>query len=370
MGKYYPTMVDFKAKKLLIGLLLVLFINCNKNPLGADELSGRGIGNPQFLTTIVDSFATCYTAPGQGKSLNLVLGKNQEYESRILLNFTYPDTISEDMQDIRMTLYKRNFPREDTVELNLHLVTTGWGEYYTTWFLADQELKWYHEGGDYEPAPLISKIAAGDSVTIRFTRDQLNMMKGKMGIILIPTTEGFTTFYSREGRKPIRLTYKKGDQRYDIPLISDAHIIKDWLPEPENKIWIGAGIPFRSFLYFSAFDTIVFNKKIIYSQLRMKKLFATSQRETIEIVIRPLTESFRGFASQSGSILSSKKFSLTDSIYEVDIINLLQHIANNPDSNFGFFLMTNPEDYDISRFEIKTDTIEIEMGYISPPQAR
>jgi len=357
-------------KTALSAAIVILALSCNKNPLGEDELARRGAGSPEFLTVRIDSFETCYTAPGQGKSLNLVLGRDQEYESRILLDFSYPDTISSDMEDIRLTLYKRKFPRDDTFEFNLHVVTTAWAEDNATWTLADAGLQWYRKGGDYETNPLVSKIAAGDSVVIRFTRDQLETMKTGPGLILVPSGQGFTTFYSREGAKPVRLTYKKGDDRLDIPLSGDAHIIVDSLPEPFRKLWLGAGIPFRPFLRFSGADTLLRGKKIVYGLLRISKSFARSQRDTIDVTIHPLFEAYRGFDTKHGSALVNANVALDDSIFKVDVINLLQYIAYHADSNYGFFMKTSPDNYDITRVEFRTDTIEIEVGYISPPEVR
>lgn len=354
----------------LIALAVVVILSCNKNPLGEDELADRGVSNPLFLSVSVDSLETSYTAPAQGTSLNLILGRDQEYESRVLLNFSYPDTISTDMHDIRLTMYKRKVARDDTFEFNIHVVTTGWSEDGATWALADQGSQWYRKGGDYESSVLVSKIAAGDSIVIPFTREQLITMQGGQGIILIPTQDGLTTFYSREGNKPVRLTYKKGDDRYDMPLSGDAHIINDSLPEPYRKLWLGSGIPFRPFLHFSAADTVLEGKKIIYGILRLKRGFARSQRDTVDITINALTEPYRGFDTKFTSALVSTKFSLQDSIYDIDVIRLIQRIAYRADSNYGFFIMTSPENYDISRFEFKTDSIAVEVGYITPPRVR
>ncbi len=357
-------------RKFIPGLLLlVLFLYCNKNPLGEEELSSRGISSPSFMTVVIDSLETCYTAPGQGKSLNVILGRNHEYESRILLKFLFPDTISASAQDIRLVLYKRQHMQADPIEFNLHLVTTIWGEENVSWSLADQGVKWYKEGGDYETSPMLSKTATGDSVIIRFTLSQLEQIKISEGVILIPIQDGFTVFYSQEGGKPARLTYKIDNQQYNIPLNGDAHIVNDSLPEPFNKIWLGAGIPFRAFMYLPS-DTAIFNKKIIYGQLRMNKIFATSLRETMDIVIRSLTEPYKGFDTKFGSLLGSENVALDDSICEIDVINILQRIADKPDSNFGFFVMTNPENYDISRYEIDPTSISLEIGYIRPPQTR
>lgn len=222
---------------------------CNKNPLGEDELSERGIIDPIFLKLAVDSFETCYTAPSQGKSLNLVLGRNRDYESRILLKFSFPDSFPSDIEDIRMTLYKRKTMRDDTLEFNIYLLTSAWTEYYTTWQLSDESMRWLRPGGDFDPTPVLSKIASGDSVDVRFTKDQLNLVKNSEGIILLPLRDGFNTFQSREAQQRVRLTYKSGNQRVDVPLAADVHIINDSLPEPYRKIWIGSGIPFRAFCY-------------------------------------------------------------------------------------------------------------------------
>ncbi len=349
---------------------LLAFLSCNKNPLGEDELGNRGVGDPEFFTTSIDSFETSFIAQPQGKSLNLVLGRNPEYESRILLNFLYPDTISEEFQDIRITLYKRKFSKDDTIEFNLHIVTSSWSEDYATWDMADQSIRWNQAGGDYEPTPILTKSNTGDSVVIRFTRDQLLALKNGAGIILIPTRSGFTTFYSREGGKSLRFTYKKGDDRYDIPLSGDAHIIKTHLAlPPYGKVWIGGGFPFRVFFYLPT-DTALINKKIIYSQLQMNKLFAFSLRDTVEVVARALTEPYRGFDTKFTSILNSGKFTSADSQYKMDIVNIIQRIAHRPDSNFGFFLTINPENYDISRFEIRPESVQIEIGYLNPPGIR
>ncbi len=357
-------------KTALLTAVVILALSCNKSPLGEDELAQRGTGSPEFVIARIDSFETCYIAPGQGTSLNLVLGRDQEYQSRILLNFSYPDTVSSDMEDIRLTLYKRKFPRDDTFEFNLHVLTTAWAEDNATWRLADAGLQWYRPGGDYETDPLVSKSAVGDSVVIRFTRDNLETMKAGQGVILVPSGPGFTTFYSREGAKPVRLTYKKGDDRLDIPLSGDAHIIVDSLPEPFRKLWLGAGIPFRPFLRFSGTDTLLRDKKIVYGLLRISKSFARSQRDTIDITLHPLFEAYRGFDTKHGSALVNAKVALGDSSYELDVINLLQYMAYHADSNYGFFLKTSPDNYDITRLEFRTDPIEIEVGYISPPEVR
>lgn len=356
---------------ICISVYLGLFLHngCNKLPIGGDELKVRGDFKPDTLSlNLYSSFTEIKNIP-LGTSQNLIAGKNDDYESRILLRFSFPDTAYSGLDEIKLILYRNTTFRRDTIGIAVHLLTSDFTESEVTWFKRANAEFWQTPGGDFESDSLRFYEVRGDSFIVWFNYIDLNKIRNAKGMILIPKTDGFCFFYSREGGQAPSFKLIKNNSVTTIPLTADCHIMK--LDNPPNywDSWLGSGVAFRNFVEFN-FDSLLAGMMAVYGELTFKKESHFTFRDSIEIGVRYLTKPFSGFDTEQSPLIALKKFAASDSIFTLDIVEYIQRIIEYPDSNFGICIHLSPENYDIASFKLIGGSHKLKVGYIKPPEER
>jgi hypothetical protein len=359
-------------KKFLL-LVLLFFVHCNKLPIGEDELKTRGDFDARFAELrLLNSLTEFNKYFNLGGSANLVVGMNSEYESRILLKFDFPDSSYQGLDDIKLILHCNNKFERDTIRFSIHLLEQKFTEYETNWFLRTSTEWWTVEGGDFENDSIRFGEIKHDSLLVRFNYIELDRIISSSGLIIIPQDPGFAYFYSKEGGVTGEFQLIKNEVVVSVPLVADCHIVTG--PEPSAMDnWLGTGMVYRYYVKFD-FDSTLLDKKAIYGQLTFKSQKSFSMIDSFEIGIKELLEPLYpdpdGFETPIGSFVALSRFSVNDTLFDLDIVRHIQRIIEYPDSNFGLFILLSPENYDISRFNVVRNSPSLNVGYIPPPKER
>jgi len=350
-------------------LLLLLFIWCNKLPIGEEELGGRGIFDAEEIELIRYLTLTEYDEfPEHGSSSNLVVGKNSDYESRILLRFDFPDTTFQGLDDIRLVLRRNTEFYRDTLQFSIHLLKAEFQEYKANWYQRTEEYGWEVGGGDFEVDSLRSGEVIEDSLVVKFNYVDLGKIQSADGMIIIAQDSGFVYFSSREGSSAPQFLLEKNDVVTSIPVEADCHIVTG--PEPFYiESWLGSGMPYRNYAKF-LFDSLLIGKKAIYAELTFEVEDYFVMRDSIQIGVKELLEPLEDFDTPIGSFIALEKFAVDETLFSLDIVRHVQRMIEYPDSNFGFFIILSPENYDIANLKIIHGSHHLRVGFISPPQER
>lgn len=354
---------------IFLNLIIILLFNCNKLPLGEDELEVRGGFATDTLRLEIFVSSTEFKNIPVGTSQNLVLGKNDIYESRILLKFNFPDTTYSGLDEIKLTLYRNTLFRFDTISIGIYLLNSDFTEGEATWYEKSNTEPWQNPGGDFEIDSLRFCKVNGDSLIVWFNYIDLSKIMNSKGLILIPHSDGFCFFHSREGGKAPTFKVVKNGVVNGIPLGSDCHIIKADTTPNYWEDWLGSGVVYRNYVKFN-YDTTLDSSKAIFGELTFDLEHYFSYRDSVEIGVKYLIKPFTGFDSELGPQIALKKFSLKDSKFSLDIVRYIQRIIDHPDSNFGFFIYLSPENYDITNIKLIKGSHNLKVGFIRPPQER
>lgn len=354
-------------KKYVIFVAFILF--CNNLPIGEGELDLRGNFDSHEVTLVrFNSLTESDIHTFLGGSSNLVLGRNTDFESRVLLKFNFSDTTYEGLDEIKMILKRNDKFDKDTLTFGVYLLEGEFDEYKANWFQRQEGEGWEDEGGDYQLDSLRRVTITGDSVVIAFNYIELSKIQDAPGLILIPEGDGFVYFYSRQSGSPPQFTLKKNEDVIPINLLADCHILTGPVPFYAED-WIGSGIPCRNYVKFN-FDTLLTDKRAIYAELSFEPEHRFAMRDTIEIGVRELLEPIEDFNTVIGPLISLKRIAVDDTLYSLDVVKHIQRIIESPDSNFGFFIVISPENYDISQIKFIRNSHTLHVGYIIPPEER
>ncbi|MBA7549354.1 hypothetical protein ES705_41834 [subsurface metagenome] len=355
--------------KKSILLILLFFIYCNELPIGEDEIGLRGdfdaydIELPVFNTFTEYNKYACL-----GGSRNLIVGKNQEYESRILLKFDFPDSTYQGLDEIKLILKRNDNFHRDTINFSIHLVNVDFEENGANWYQRTNSEWWENEGGDFQEDSIRAGEIAGDSLIIEFNYIELEEIMAADGMIMIPEDTGFVYFYSDEGGNAPQFIIEKNEVVSPIPLDVDCHIVTGTEPFFTDD-WIGSGMPYRNYAKF-VLDSVLIDKKAVYADLTFEREDYFVMRDSIEIVIRELLEPIDDFNTTTGPLIALEKFAAGDTLFSIDIAKHIQRIIEYPDSNFGIFIIFSPENYDIANLKIISGSHNLRVGYIAPPEER
>ncbi len=350
-------------------LLLLFFICCNKLPIGEEELGERGIFDAEEIELVCHVTLTEYDMfPQLGGSHNLIVGKNDDYESRILLKFDFPDSSFEGLDEIKLVMRRNDDFHKDTIEFSIHLLKAEFDEDEANWYRRTEEDGWEAAGGDFEEDSIRSGEIVGDSLVVMFNYIELEKIQSSDGMIMITEDDGFVYFYSREGGSAPQFILVKNEVVTSIPIKADCHIVTG--PEPFYiESWLGSGIPYRNYAKF-LFDSLLIGKRAIYAELSFEVEDYFVMRDTIEIGVKELLEPIDDFDTPTGSFITLKRLAVDDTLFSLDIVRHIQRMIEYPDSNFGFFIMLSPENYDIANLKIVNHSHQLKVGYISPPEER
>jgi hypothetical protein len=352
-------------------------LKCDRTPVGFDEL-GRDISEPIF-NNFRPANHFCYGKyVALGSANYMVLGKNSEYESRILLQFPIDTVTTTGITGIKLVLYPKRF---HNINFTLHLIKkeSEWAENTTTWNRAYEGQPWITDGGDYHVPDFASATLTADSCIIPIDTVMLDSLQNHSnGIILIPsnTTDSFATINSKNiSSKLPRLVFEYSSTKRNFTPSQDCHIINaiNVAPQPYIDYWVGAGYPFRTILRFNL-DTIPSHVTIAYAELVLPIQSQYSLSDSIDVgtwqVLDTIYNSFTPVASNIW--VSATRIVSTDTMVIFDIRKAVQFWITKPDSNFGIQISGYPENFEINRIKFKTGNIGpyLKIGYILPPKGR
>ncbi len=355
--------------KRYIFLIAILFICCNELPIGEEQFDIRGDFVAQELELPLHNTLTELNSyQNLGSSINLIVGKNADYESRILLEFDFADTSYQGLDEIKLILQTNTNFDNDTIKVSIHLLDDDFDESEANWFKRNNNDWWNNAGGDFSSDSLRMVETKGDSLVITFNYIELEEIINAKGMIIIPVDSGFSYFHSQESGRSPRFLLVKNDVVTSIQLNDDCHILTG--PEPfYTESWIGSGIPFYNYAKF-VFDSTLIDKKAVYAQLSFAPEHHFIMRDSLQIGVRQLLEPLDDFNTETSGLIALESFSADDTLFEIDIVQHIQHIIEHPDSNFGLFIILYPEEYDIANYKIINGSHTLKVGYIDPPQGR
>jgi hypothetical protein len=199
-------------------------------------------------------------------------------------------------------------------------------------------------------------------------------------LVPLPTDSGrLTMLYSRTSTtlQPT-LTYLYGKKSRSFSATQSTYIVDTLgLNLQAGRLWLGSGYIFRTYLKFSL-DSLSSESTstVITGALTIHPETTFSERETLQVGVHRLTSNYEP-AEQNApydKTASANQIFVThqDTIVDLDIRSLVQFWALKPDSNFGLLLTLEPQNYDVSRIELKRGAYlpRLRVGYVRPPDGR
>jgi hypothetical protein len=369
---------------IAVGFVITGLLSCDKTPVGYSELE-RDISEATFIE-LRTTDRSCYGKHTPlGNTSYLVLGKNANYQSRVLIQFALSDTLLDSVQSIKLALYPK-LHKEIKFKIHPVIKASEWRQAHATWLRMDENVPWLTDGGDYYPTVLAETTLTPDSCIIDLKLNKLDsLVNYASGIILVPddTSSDFAMLYAREyGSNKPAIIYQFVNYNEIYYATEDCHIIDTTnLDLGMFDYWIGAGFPYRTLLKFPVKESLPANVTIAYAELILPVAQYFSMFDTISIGVKKITDSLPfGISTRFADYLSARTDYLVtqDSIIKIDVRNIVQFwnqfngSNNQPDSCFGILLSGYPEEYGIFRLQLKTTApgIRLKIGYINPPQGR
>lgn len=348
--------------------VLLLVTACNKLPVGEDELTDRADFGGHTIELPFNASATETKNIPLGSSANLIVGKGFNYEARAILKFQFTDSLVQGADSIKMIIIRNPAFRRDTIRFSVHLVTAEFNETEATWQRKTATDAWTVPGGDYQLDSLMLASAAGDSTVILMNYNQLVAIRDAQGIILIPRDSGFVYYKSREAGASAQIRVVKNGTATTIPVKNDLHILTGPMPFYTDN-WIGAGMAYRNYVKFDL-DPGLSGQRVLFAELNFRVDGYYAHRDSIEVGVRTLLKPFTGFDTKTTSLIAVKRIAASDTSVSIDILDHVQRINEYPDSNYGFFLVMSPDNYDISCLRLRSRSYQLKIGYIEPPSGR
>lgn len=379
-------MKSFIVNLLLCCFLISQFLSCDKTPIGYSELE-RDIADATFLE-LRSNDRYCY---GKyiplGTASNLMLGRNANYESRILMQFALGDSLLDSVQKVKLVVYPS---RHKGVHFKIYPLASEWRQAHATWVRMDENVPWDNDGGDYYPTVLAETTLTADSCVIELKRNKLDsLVNHSKGIILIPETDStnFAMLYASEAssnRPRIIYQYRNKSTIYNEAYYAseDCHIVDtNNLNLGMFDFWVGAGFPYRTLLRFPIKESLPANVTIAYAELLLPVSQQFSMLDTMQVSIFKIIDSLSlSISTKYADYISAKADYIlaADTLIVLDVRRIIQFwnkyngTNNQPDSCFGILLSGYPENYGISRLQFKTTApgIRLKIGYINPPKGR
>lgn len=368
-------MKKYKIILLISRFLLLLVFSCDKTPVGYNELE-RDVSNPVFTEFRPNARFSYSKYVPLGTADYLVLGRNSEYESRVLIQFPLQDSALAEVDSVKLTLYPKHYQQ---ISFSIHPIVPApageWRENYATWIKMDEGIPWQTDGGDFLQTQLVpTTTLTADSCIMRFNLNKLDtLVNHSYGIILIPepSVQGFATINSKaiSSKAPKMVMYYGNTPKVFTPS-QDCHIVDTTnLGISLLDLMLGSGFAFRTLLKFNV-DTIPDNVTIAYAEIILPVQSCYSISDTFQIGIWKLLDpTFNELTKYADNISAKTNYITSRDTIIFDLRKLLQHWIAKPDSNFGILVSCYPENYEISRIKLKTN-IYLKVGYILPPQGR
>ena len=383
--------------------LSLLPLACNTLPVGYDQLRDRVTGTAD--TTLVPDSAAGYAryVPLGGASL-LYLGQDTFYESRIIIRFSIPDTMSLDsITSFQLVLHQPDTLA--TMSFFCRPCSSEWVENGVSWQMSDSINHWLHPGGDFLNETVATGTMAGDSITVDFSYAGLDSARRRAirdcGIIVFPQDTGIVAIHSGVSTATaprLRVTYTnsgKETQRV-INDIADASLT-DTVATNSNPfdLQVGSGVAFRTWLTFTI-DSIPTEATIARADLKFRPETRYRSSDTIVVGASRLAESFiqKGANARYEDLPSGYATYVVpedgDTFVTIDIRSLVQHWVNYPETlwtnhpppdsapsdtlrNHGLLITASPEWAALFRLRVPRsgpNAPRLEIQYVLPPEDR
>lgn len=363
---------------LTAGVCVLVLSACNTLPVGFDLIGS--IPEQQSIELLPDTLDSYAKFVPLGDASYLLLGKDDQYESRVLVKFALKDSALDSVTTVQLILY----PQESYPQKFLcYPCSTDWSSSAVTWRMTDSLNQWLNPGGDYWHLLLGEGSLVKDSTVLELNRDYFStLVRQSYGIILLPADTGFTTLASldKTSSSPrIVLSYLNGKKRTYYPT-EDAHIVDSTrLRVYPEQLLVGSSVAFRTYMHFSL-ESIPPAATITRAELEFKPQTLYRREDTLRIGAHRLTESYQtkgkyaSFAPTAAGV--TRYVSLdTDNIVHLEITALIQDWVSRPDSNpnYGLLLTAEPEwlkPFRIKIFRSGPNSPKLKICYLTPPEDR
>jgi len=372
----------------LASALFLFSVSCNTLPVGYDQLRDRVTGSAD--ATLLPDSASGYSryVPLGGSSV-LYLGRDTAYQSRLILRFSIPDTMSLDsITSFRLVLHQPDTLA--TMSFICRPCSTEWVENGVSWQMSDSFNHWLSPGGDFLFDTVAIGTMAGDSVIVDFRYVGLDSARRRAirdcGIIVFPEDTGIVSVYSgvSSATAPrLRVTYTnngKETQRV-INDIADASLI-DTIATHSHPfdLQVGSGVAFRTWLSF-AIDSIPAEATIARADLKFRPETKYHRADTIILGVHRLTDSYMEKGANArfeATPFGSASYAVpadSDTVLTVDIRSLVQLWTSRSDTapNYGLLVNAAPEWSALFRLRVPRsgpNAPRLEIQYVLPPEDR
>jgi len=361
-------------------VLLFLVIGCNTLPVGEDGL-GR-VPGADSLTFIPDSSAGLARYAVLGAADTMLLGRDDGYVSRVLINFELPDSALDSITRVQLILYPTDSTR---MEFVCYPCTVGWDAGAATWRVADSSTHWLNPGGDFDSTTTVCRdTLLNDSLVIEIDPGLMpELVRESFGMILLPLDSGFagiSSGFSLANSPRIRIYRGEDEENIStINAIEDTHIVDTLgVNAGPGEQRVGSGFAFRTWLYFNL-DSIPSEATIARAELRFIPVIEHRRDDTLRLGIRRLLEPFDRyrrnpvFADAPSGRLEYIIASESVPTATIDIDLLIQYWTAHPDSNFGLLIVAEPEWADFFRMRLPgsgANAPQLNVLYALPPTGR
>jgi len=360
-------------KYVLLWLILLIVFNCvtDQNP-PLDPKNGNQIKEIVVLQPGGTDFFYQVDQTNTGSSSHLLLGKcKDEYSARILLQFN-AFTDSAIVDSAKIVLYTQALlgDSSSSFDVSMYKIESPWDEKEVTYW-TDPELS-FDSSIVLSSANITSISSDSDSVAFILTPELVsNWMDSTSadtnGVWI--KCDGATfikDFYSGESsssskRPKLKIKYRKIGQEdttrstYSYPA-NDAFILLSNLNLDENFLYIGKGVPFRSYLKFDVESIIDSTATISRADLQLivnqeNSIFDASEANNLQLS-RLTSESIE---PETMTIDSALLYYYTPSVCKdtvtVNMRGLVQEWSSkNPDyTNYGLLLQSYSENLTLAR---------------------
>ncbi|MEO0082469.1 MAG: DNRLRE domain-containing protein [candidate division WOR-3 bacterium] len=371
-------------RSLLLGRFCVSFVlfflsACNTLPVGADQLDR--MPQADSLTVKPDSIAGYGRYAALGAADIMYLGKDSQYQSRVILRFALPDTALDSALSAQLILHRKD---STAMTFVIRPCSSAWNSAAVSWRMADSVTHWLTPGGDYWNVALGGGTFTGESLVIELDLGKLDTLVQpsfkQNGVLLFPQDSGFVALYSGYAAATaprLRIKYS-GNAQSVYNSLDDAHLVDTIALGRASAYRIGSGMVFRTYLRFPL-ECISPAATIAEAELTFLPVVEYRRKDTLRIGVRRLLEPFARaghnakFADEADAVCRYVVSPESDSVATFDLRELVQFWTAHPDSNFGLLLVAEPEHSMMFRLGLARTgpaAPTLRLLYVMPPNDR
>ncbi len=387
--RHQDTRVRTLCSLCLCALVVILLSSaCNTLPVGYDQLRDRVTGTAD--TTLAPDSAAGYAryVPLGGSSM-LYLGKDTAYQSRLVITFSIPDTMSLDsITGFQLVLHQSDTSKR--MGFICRPCSSLWVESGVSWQMADSTNHWMTPGGDFLPDTVATGTMEGDSISIDFRYvgfdSSVRAAIRSQGIGVFPLDTGIVPIYSGSSSATaprLRVTYTRNNKKTVTVIndVADASLIDTIATHAHPlDLLVGSGLAFRTWLFFNL-DSIPSEATIARADLKFIPETKYRRGDTLVLGVHRLTESFplkaenARYEALPAATASYIVPADSDSVVTLDLRSLVQIWTSRNDTlkNYGLVITSAPEWAPLFRLRIPRsgpNSPRLELQYVLPPEDR